>query len=115
MDRREIFGMLLGAFALLVAIRFAGPREAPPLRSRSFPVMGTVATLSFYGSEREAERADAAACAGQYGDFAFPIHNTLLPDVERPFAGVAEGSGISSSTMLRTSPHESPSRSTPTT
>ena len=63
MDRREIFGMLLGAFALLVAIRFAGPREAPPLRSRSFPVMGTVATLSFYGSEREAERADAAACA----------------------------------------------------
>jgi len=63
MSRRELFGMLLGAAALLAAFRLADQRRPPSCRSWTFPAMGTVARMSFYASEPEAERAAAAVRA----------------------------------------------------
>ena len=64
MSRRELLGMLLGAAALIAALRLADRcSPAAECRSWSFPVMGTVARFSFYASEAEAERAGAAARA----------------------------------------------------
>ena len=54
--------MLLGAAALLAALRLADRcRPTAVCREWSFPVMGTVARFSFYASEAEAEKAGAAA------------------------------------------------------
>ena len=64
MNRRELLGMLLGAAAMLAAIRLADrSADVPECRSWTFPVMGTVARFTFYASEAEAERAGAAAKA----------------------------------------------------
>jgi len=64
MDRRELLGMLLGMAALLAVFRLADRGGgAAECRSRSFPVMGTLARFSFYASEAEAEKAGAAAKA----------------------------------------------------